>query len=150
MSKKVAFYLLTEDSLKSRNLLACRLVNKSYEQNLLTYVFTSSEEENSEIDTQLWTFSDISFVPHQIYVKNSTLQNDNDISPILIGNVNPPEDYNQVVLNLSPAVPSFIEQFSHIIEIVINNPEHKNLARERYKQYQKLNFDIVTHNLDKK
>lgn len=157
MLKKIAFYILNDETIKARNLLTCRLVNKAYEQKLLTYIFTSSTQETEDLNVQLWTFSDISFVPHQIYEdisNNTTITNDKIINQtdnllqVLIGNTTPPSHYNQVLINLTNQTPFFIERFSHVIEVVINNSQEKNFARERYKYYQSLGYSIVTHNID--
>lgn len=148
--KKAAFYILPDQQLKIRDLYVCRLASKAYSNKLKVYIYTSSLEENEALDTQLWTFNDISFIPHKIY-NPTTNATTNPISstppPVLIGNCTPPDMYNDVLINLALILPKFIANFSHIIEIIPNEENYRQKAREHYKHFQQLNYEVVTHDL---
>jgi DNA polymerase III subunit chi len=150
MSPKAAFYILAESSTKARDLYACRLIEKAYINGQEVYAHTSTIEEAQDFDTQLWTFRDISFVPHEVYNQNSSSE-----LPVVIG-------YNGIIpmqkamlVNLTAKAPSFYQQFDHIIEIIPNDDELKSAARTRYQFYQQQGhqmetFKITTTNSSRK
>jgi len=138
MISKIAFYILNnESSLKGRALYTCRIIEKAYDNNHKIYIHTASLEETQNFDIQLWTFSDISFVPHEIYNQESNLE-----PRILIGHNEPPKGSNDILINLtSEIVPSY-QQFNHLIEVVPNDNNLKDLARKRFQIYQKEGYPI--------
>ena len=89
--QKASFYIIDKPDLKARDLFACKLIEKAYNSKCKIYINASSIEEMQNIDTQLWTFRDISFIPHEIFNnKNSNCQ-------ILIGyNAIPPIEHKDV------------------------------------------------------
>ena len=95
------------------------------------------------MDDLLWTFRDISFVPHEIY--NET---ENNGAPITIGFGNHFPNHSQVMINLDYKIPEFAEKFSRIIEIVENNEKKKEIARQRYRQYKENEYELHNHNID--
>lgn len=140
--QKASFYIIDKPDLKARDLFACKLIEKAYNSKCKIYINASSIEEMQNIDTQLWTFRDISFIPHEIFNnKNSNCQ-------ILIGyNAIPPIEHKDVLLNFSSSIPTFCNQFAHIIEIVYNNDEIKKISRQHYKFLQSNNYEIQTHEI---
>lgn len=138
-TKKVTFYILKTNEKKSHDLYACRLIEKIYQNKHKIYINVPSSAEAENINTQLWTFRDISFIPHEIYnMQNQAMQ-------ILIGYDNPPAEHNDILLNMTTTIPAFYINFVHVIEIITDEPNLKKLGRERYKIYQQQNFEIVTH-----
>jgi DNA polymerase III subunit chi len=142
MSLKAAFYLLAETTLKARDLYACRLIEKAYSNDLKIYVHIANEEEAQKFDTQLWTFRDISFVPHEIYNQNSTAQ-----ASVLIGFNTTPTEKKDMLINLTTEIPSFHQQFNHIIEIIPDDKDLRAAARKKYKAYQQLGYQMETFNI---
>ncbi|HBC71929.1 MAG TPA: DNA polymerase III subunit chi [Coxiellaceae bacterium] len=142
MSLKAAFYILKEPSLKERALYACRIIEKAYTNNHKIYIHTTNLEEAQNFDTQLWTFSDISFVPHEIYNPNS-----NTDAPILIGYSMGPIGQNDILVNLTPEIVPFYQQFNHLIEVVPNDENLKTLARKRFAVYQKQGYQTEVFNI---
>ena len=142
MSPKAAFYILTEISLKARDLYACRIIEKAYSSGQKIYVYFATQEEAQGFDTQLWTFRDISFVPHEIYN-----QNPDSTAPVLIGYDKAPTEKKDVLVNFSSDVPVFYKKFSHIIEVVPNDDAFKALARKKYQTYQQQGCQMETFNI---
>lgn len=142
MTNIATFYILPKDTdTKARDIFTCRLIEKLYHNKHKIYVHTISNEEVQTVDTQLWTFRDISFIPHEIY---NTLNKD---CQILLGYSSPPSEHNEILMNLTPAVPSFYRNFKHIIEIVPDDPALKKAGRQRYKHYQIEGWEIKVHEL---
>lgn len=145
--KKAAFYLLSTPSIKTRDLYACRLAEKAYQNKRKTYIYVNSPTEAQAIDTQLWTFRDISFVPHQIYIPTSGADTATFLPSTIIGHAEPPTNYNEVLINLTASLPPFFANFSHIIEIVPNEETLRSAAREHQQNYRQSGYEIVTHEL---
>ncbi len=143
MISKIAFYILNnETSLKGRALYTCRIVEKAYTNNHKIYIHTANLDETQNFDTQLWTFSDISFVPHEIY-NQETKQN----TPILIGHQTIPNGFNDILVNLTTEIITSYQQVNHLIEVIPNDPKLKALGRKRFQTYQKNGHPIEVFNV---
>lgn len=139
----VDFYLLNTYSKQDVYRFLCRLVEKAYQQQSHAYIHTCSLEEAQSLDDLLWTFRDISFIPHQIGEINNAL-----LPPsILIGTDNPKQHSPDILFNLTQEVPPFFNEFPRIIEVVCEEKEHKIQARKKYKAYKEQNCPLTTHNI---
>jgi DNA polymerase III subunit chi len=138
---EVSFYILPSESLQDRYLFACKLIEKAYRSGHFCYVLTGSAEQSRIIDDLLWTFRAGSFIPHQIYTgKLPDLE-----KVILIGSLNPPENWQKTLFNLSSNYPEQGPQTERILEILDNSEASKAAGRERYRQYQQSGMTITTH-----
>ncbi len=52
-----------------------------------------------------------------------------------------------IVINLCPVVPDFINGFNQAIDFVPTDETAKALARERYKHYRQLGWQLSTHQI---
>ena len=138
---RVDFYLLSDESGMYK--FACIMASKAWSAGNHVYMYTETEDTAKKLDDLLWTFRDISFVPHEIY--NET---ENNEVPITIGFGNHFPNHSQVMINLDYKIPEFAEKFSRIIEIVENNEKKKKIARQRYRQYKKSEYELHNHNID--
>ncbi len=141
---QVDFYILDENSGENRQHYACRLTDKAYRQGRKVYIHTSSPGETQMLDRLLWTFRDQSFVPHGI-----ASASDPEITPVLIGEQEPPEQADDVLINLSPQVPSFFSRFERVAEIVDQNTEVKQASRQHYQFYRDRGYPLNTHGKNK-
>ena len=138
---RVDFYLLSNESGMYK--FACIMASKAWSAGNHVYMYTETEDTAKKLDDLLWTFRDISFVPHEIY--NET---ENNEVPIAIGFGNHFPKHSQVMINLDYKIPEFAEKFSRIIEIVENNEKNKKVARQRYRQYKENDYEIHDHKID--
>ena len=138
---RVDFYLLSNESGMYK--FACIMASKAWSAGNHVYMYTETEDTAKKLDDLLWTFRDISFVPHEIY--NET---ENNEVPITIGFGNHFPNHSQVMINLDYKIPEFAEKFSRIIEIVENNEKNKEIARQRYRQYKENDYEIHDHKID--
>ena len=138
---RVDFYLLSNESGMYK--FACIMASKAWSAGNHVYMYTETEDTAKKLDDLLWTFRDISFVPHEIY--NET---ENNEVPITIGFGNHFPSHSQVMINLDYKIPEFAEKFSRIIEIVENNEKNKKVARQRYRQYKENDYEIHDHKID--
>tara|TARA_B100001250_G_scaffold130132_1_gene110897 strand:+ start:1492 stop:1899 length:408 start_codon:yes stop_codon:yes gene_type:complete len=122
---------------------ACIIASKAWSAGNYVYMYTESEDVTKRMDNLLWTFRDISFLPHEIY--NET---ENDGAPVTIGHGEHFPNHSQVMINLNNKVPEFANKFNRIIEIVESNEKKKEIARLRYRQYKKDAYEIHNHKID--
>jgi DNA polymerase-3 subunit chi len=137
MPTTIDFYLLTYPNMDASSIYICRLSEKAYKTHHQVYIYTASDEEARKLNELLWTFRDISFVPHSI----------DKPAPIQIGSTKPPTSQNDILINLTPEAPAFYADFNRILEIIPNNTTLKAAGRKKYKYYQEHSCKLKTHNI---
>jgi DNA polymerase-3 subunit chi len=140
---EINFYILPTESSQERYLFACKLIEKAYRSGVFAYVPTDTPEQSQALDDLLWTFRAGSFIPHQIYTGETPATE----NAVLIGSVNPPEQWVKTIINLSSQCPQDFQQAERILEILDNNEDTKTFGRNRYRQYQQAGIGIVTHKM---
>lgn len=138
---RVDFYVLPENGSAER--FACIIANKAWQQGHAVYVHTSTREAAGTMDDLLWTFNDISFLPHVI--------TGNDTHPaerVVIGWQQPPAGNYEVLINLSGAIPSTADRFARIVEIVAGDQRQRDGARNRYRTYREQGHELHNHMLE--
>ncbi|CAM4452659.1 MAG: DNA polymerase III subunit chi [Legionellaceae bacterium] len=143
MMPRIDFYLLKENTLGARLHCACRIIDKAYQQNHKIYIQVNTLEIAQQLDDILWIFRDISFIPHQIYNENNPLN-----SPIQIGIIPPPENFSDILINLTEEIISQYKQFQRVIEIIPNQEELKHKARNHYRIYREAGCELKLHDLN--
>ena len=145
MTLKAVFYILSDSALKARDLYACRLVDKAYLNQQKIYIHLNNIEEVQNFDTQLWTFRDISFVPHEIYQSDKSPE-----APVVIGCdelLHQSIPSCDIMVNLATSAPVFYAKCKHIIEIIPDEVNLKKLGRMKYKIYQEHGYQMETFNI---
>jgi len=139
------FYVLKRADARARNVFACRLTEKAYLKDLKVLVLTGDDAQAREFDGLLWTFSDDSFVPHQIV---SAAQPAEESAPVCIAvdpAIAPPVD---LVVHLGNHPPDSLTRFARIAEIIDSDENRKRLGRERFKFYRERQLTLETHQID--
>lgn len=145
MTLKAVFYILSDSVLKARDLYACRLIDKAYLNQQKIYIHLNNIEEVQNFDIQLWTFRDISFVPHEIYQGDKSPE-----APVVIGCdelLHQAVPSCDILVNLAAVAPVFYVKFNHIIEIIPDEVNLKKLGRKKYKIYQEHGYQMETFNI---
>lgn len=145
MTERVDFYVLKDATPKQGWTFACRLSEKAYGRALRVAILTESDADARTLDDLLWTFSDRSFVPHEIHRDADSVQPAAPIYLTADPNGGPGAD---LLINLSNRMPSQPQRFARIAEIIDADSEHKRLGRERFKSYRELELPLETHQLD--
>lgn len=135
----IDFYLANENTLSEVYPLVCKLVDKAYQQKYSVYLHVNTEEEAKILDDLLWIFRDDAFIPHSLYQESN--------ANIQIGFNITPENFNDILINLTPDVPPFFTNFQRALEIVPK--ELKEKARQKYRYYRDLDYDLTTYDLTK-
>jgi len=139
MGKKKIVFIETKELGKEKTL--AENTEKYYSMGEKVIILTSSAERGEFFDNYLWTFKQLSFIPH-VFV-NEVAQKIND-EPVIITLF---EDniINAGVLILDrPASEDFIKQFQVIIDFVDRtNEQTLKDSRKRYKEYNRDLFEII-------
>jgi len=141
----VDFYLLNTLIQEELYRFTCRLIDKAYLMQKKIFIQVSSREEGQRIDELLWTFRDVSFIPHRYLEVSSVI--DAPLS-VTIATDKPSQLDADILFNLSDKVPTYFPEFSHIIEVVSEEKKNKNQSRQKYKFYKTQNCQLTTHNMN--
>jgi len=137
---RVDFYILPENS--GRDRFACSIANKAWQSGNNVYIHTNSKQTAISLDDLLWTFQDISFIPHALADQSETPD-----TPVIIGwQAQAPDNFN-VMINLTADIPAIAGRFARIVEIVAGSEEERAVARNRYRNYRDSGHEIHNHDI---
>lgn len=131
MVPKVDFYILDAANEQQALLFVCQLLEKAYMNNERASVHLPSPEKTQQLDALLWTFKDISFIPHTV---NETV--------IEIG-----QGKQEILFNLTPEIPTEFRDFLTIVEVVYPDAHIQQLARTRFRNYREQGCELNTHKI---
>ena len=134
---RVDFYLISDPT---PSLVACRLIEKAYQQGHRIFVYCNNQEEAEHLDELLWHYKDESFIPHHLQGEGPEPP-----PPVQIGYGAEPRGFNDVLLNLAHTIPLFVSRFRRIIEIVTADETAKEISREHYRDYRSKRYELHTH-----
>lgn len=137
---RIDFYTLEPDTGGDRFLLTCRLVKTIRDSDLRILIHCPDREQACHLDRLLWTFRQDSFLPHGL-VGNV----DPELTPILIGSDGTPENESQALINLSLAIPAFLDRFARVVEPLDHDSSVRAAGRERYRDYRERGYPLEHH-----
>lgn len=141
---KVEFHILSEAGDVVRMRHACQLVDSLYAKNERCYMRATDSSGAQRLDDMLWTFRDQAFIPHEIVTPTSP---SHPRIMALIGFETMPVSFASTLINIGDSVPDSLDTISQLLEVVDADPQHKQQARERYKQYRDRGYQLETKNL---
>jgi len=140
VQKRAWFYILHEPE---KEKFICAITEHRYEQGNSVYIYVKSPEQASALDDLLWKFNPSSFIPHEIYHPDKTIE-----SPVVIGAKYPVGrqfDYLIVASDYSENDMSFIKRFSNIIDFAEKYDESLvHASRKRYSLLRDEGYQIDT------
>jgi DNA polymerase III subunit chi len=137
---EVKFFYNVKDKLH----FACKLAKRAADDGRRLIVFAPAPALAEEVDRMLWTFSQLSFVPHVRSGHALAAE-----TPIVIAENESGLIHHEALLNLGDEPPAFFSRFELLREIVSQDEEDKRLARERAKFYKSRGFEIVNQDVTK-
>ena len=155
---QIDFYILAENSRRDMNRMVCRLCEKAIAQEMNVLIYARSVAQAQQLDELLWTFKPDSFIPHTNHF-NGLEEDDSFSYPVLIstetdtngaafiGNKKIMSQYNQLLINLTSSTPPFFQQFKRIAEMVSNDNDEKEIARNRYRAYREQGLTLNKYDL---
>src|SRR6188768_465855 len=102
---RVDFYVLSDDAPDDKLRVACRLIEKAFDSGARVYAHAASLSEAQRLDELLWTFSDRTFIPHEV-TDNGTASHERVM--VLIGTEGAPVSHRQILVNLTSSLPAEI------------------------------------------
>lgn len=140
---RVDFYVLAQVDERARHMLACRLAEKAWRLENTVYIHTKSRSDAEHLDQLLWTFRDGSFVPHGLAGRDDGTE----VSPIMIGYGDQGIGARDLLINLCDEIPSSVEGFPRVAELVTSDETCRQASRKRYATYRDQGHELNTHKL---
>jgi DNA polymerase-3 subunit chi len=140
---RVDFYVLDESSPTARLKLACKLAEKAYLASQTALIWHTEPQEIKALDDMLWTFSDGSFVPHELVTPGTPPAE----APILLSAGDPPPADIDIIINLAADVPPFLSRTRRVAEIIDGDDSRRKAGRARFKAYRELGLQPASHNV---
>ena len=134
----IDFYFNAGDRLQ----VACRLAGKAFAQKKKMLIFAPASDIARRIDTMLWTWQQLSFIPHCPAHDPLAAQ-----TPVLITSESTAPPECDVLLNLGAECPPFFERYARLLEIVGRDDAERSLGRSRFKFYKERGYAIGSHDL---
>lgn len=141
---QVEFHILSEAGDVPRLRYACQLIEQAYAKGERSYVYAASEDQAKRMDEMLWTFRDQAFIPHELLTATSPTH---PLIMVVIGTtLTAPAEFQSLLINLCDLMPETLGNFVRICEVVDDDAQHKQLARERYRLYRNQGCQLETIN----
>lgn len=137
---RIDFYFDADDKFA----VAARLAQKAVAAGMRLLISAPDGEIAQRIDRTLWTFAPQSFVPHAL--ENSPLAGESPVVVVQKIPDNAAAEF-QILLNLADALPSQIDGFGRVIEVVSRDDDDRAQARDRFKAYRESGYEMLTHRL---
>lgn len=123
---------------------ACRVVRRARAADCRVLLFARDADRLTRIDTALWTFSALDFVPH-VHVQSPLAAR----TPVLLAASLDGAPGCGVLVNLDdevpPELPSLGSRFERLIEIVSTEDDDRRRARERFRVYRSAGYEPQSH-----
>jgi DNA polymerase-3 subunit chi len=136
---EVAFHFNVPDKMG----YICRLLRKAVLGGARVVV-KGEAQSLRQLDTALWTFSALDFVPHCLGQADPLVSAN---SPVVLAETALSAPHQQVLVNWSVGVPEGFEQFERLIEVVTADDQDRADARRRWKHYADRGYAITRHDL---
>jgi DNA polymerase-3 subunit chi len=147
MTERVDFYVLDGKAPRERLAFACRLAEKAYLRDMSVVMLGETGADAEALDDLLWTFSERSFVPHELR-RSAPIEPQPRPAPVQVTADLDCVDVADLLVNLSPRLPGGMARFKRIAEVIDGDDDRRRLGRERFKAYRDLKLAVETHRLD--
>jgi DNA polymerase-3 subunit chi len=139
VAPRVDFYVLPESLAAAR--FACSMAQRARQQGQAVHIHVASRDEALQLNDLLWTFNDISFVPHCL--ADDTRDGS---SSVVIGWSGMQPRTGDLLINLDSGIPGFASEFSRVVEPVPARPSERGQSREHWRRYKEMGCEL--YNLD--
>ena len=130
------FYLIDKPRFREQPLLlVCELAKKAYAAQQPTLILTRDHEQANAVDELLWSFDEDAMIPHQ-------LAGDDDDAQTAILIVPPDVDTPDRPLLINLRDRCVDRACQRVLEVVAADPAARDGSRERWREYQRLGFEL--------
>ncbi len=142
--KSATFYLLEQPppqaDLQAHEWLACQFAADQWRAGKRVLIACENQLQAEKLDEALWQREPHQFVPHNLAGEGPRYGAPVELCwPQKRGNA--PRD---ILINLLPQFADFATAFHEVIDFVPIDENLKQLARERYKSYRSVGFNLTT------
>ncbi|MEZ5537370.1 MAG: DNA polymerase III subunit chi [Thiolinea sp.] len=138
---RISFYVGQSAALQARLRLACKVLEKAQMQALNTYIHVDSPATCQQLDELIWTYNDLSFIPHTIAPQKE------DGVRVQLGYDHEPMEDCDFLINLSNETPEFFPRFARMAEILDQETDILRAGRQRYLFYRDRGYNLDYHQL---
>ena len=114
---------------------ACRVIRKARAAQKRVVVYCAQADRLAQLDSALWTFSALDFVPH-VYAGSPVAST----TPVILTRDTGSAPDSDVLVTLDDEVPpdceTFFARFERVIEVVSCDDVDRQRARARFKSYR--------------
>ncbi|MDP3858075.1 MAG: DNA polymerase III subunit chi [Stagnimonas sp.] len=135
---RVDFYILPEQGGTDPLTAAAKLCDKAVAAGHRLYV-TAGAARLDQLSDLLWTLRQGSFLAQERYLHAAPVE---PLPQVLLGEIEPPEAWHDILLTLSPEVPAWFSRFERVLEIVPGDPDSRARCRERFKFYRDRGYEL--------
>lgn len=133
--------------INNKLLEACKIINFLYLKKFRIVILFDENNLLDEFDNYLWSFSDISFIPHIVlsdnFNKKIPIILTNDVSKLSI--VKEISKNYPVILNLSEYAYDNLNSYQKLFEIVTKKQADIFNARKKWREYRKFKYQINSY-----
>lgn len=137
----IGFYVVNNNTLHGRLLLACHLVEKARAHNMFVHIHTDGFNSSRKMDELLWTWRETSFIPHTLNLS------DHQHEAVTISAAEAPTTRCDYLINLSNQRPPFFKQYKKMAEILDQTETILAAGRERYLFYKQKGYTLSYYQL---
>ncbi len=116
---------------------ACKLAKRAVDEGKRLIVYAPDQAVADTFDKLLWSFQQLSFVPH--VRAGHVLAGE---TPIVIADTDSGLHHHEALLNLADDPPPFFSRFEFLREVVSQDESDRGRARERARFYKARGFAI--------
>lgn len=138
---RIDFYILPSSSTTARLDFACKLSEKAWRLGNRIHLHCRDEAQRQALNARLWSFKGETFLPHDY-------QEADPASPITLG-LDESEASGDLLINLGMSVPAFFNRFPRVAEVVIEEAESRQAARENFRFYRQGGYPLQDHKLQR-
>lgn len=135
---EIRFFFNAPDTLSA----TCRIVASACRQGRSVTVYAPGEGLARQLDTLLWTFQPLSFVPH-VGAEHPLASE----TPVVLTDDPARSPHRDVLVNLDAGCPPGFADFSQVIEVVSTEEGDRARARQRWAAYKAQGFTLETNDL---
>jgi len=135
------FYLIDKPRFREQPLLlVCELAKKAFAGQQPTLILTRDHDQAHALDELLWEFDDDAMIPHQ-------LAGDDDDDDVAVLIVPPGIDSadRPLLINLRETCPA--GRYQRVLEVVAADPAERDGSRTRWREYQRLGFELHKYDM---
>ena len=135
----MVFCVFAEGVQESMERVSCLFAEECLRADLRLCIHVEDEASVERLDQALWTFRDISFVPHQCVATGGP-----DPDPLItIGCPDQlPDVGHGVLFNLAGLQPQHYPGYARLIELVSGAQQQRQVSRARYRRYRGLGYAL--------